>query len=104
MPAIINPDQTITALFGREGLPKLTAGAYVAVAKSFREQNMRNPTQDEIRRRFNICMKWAKTLRGDMQWGVDRICDTLPQALRSELLGVDFTPSTRQCWMPADGA
>ena len=86
-----------------DALGKITNGVFVAVSKSFEAQQMKNPTRDEVKRRFQICMKWAITLRGDLQWGLDRIVDELPNALATELRGGDYSPPKRQCWLPSDG-
>ena len=100
---IINREGTLLGLMGRDGMKAFAGAAYSALDTSFKEANMRNPTQAEIRRRFEICVKWAKVLRGDLGWGIARICDTLTDALRTELLGQEFKPSERACWMPGDG-
>ena len=73
--------------------------------RELEEQKMRRAdiTLGEIRRRFNICMKWAKTLRGDLKWGVQRIADEMTVVLRAELLGTSYTPSSREIWAPSDG-
>lgn len=101
---IIGGEQTATAMFGKEGMVEMTPAIYRAVKTSFEEQNMRNPTRDEVKRRMGICLKWAKIMHGDLGWGVQRICGAFADALRSELLGQDYRPSDRQCWMPSDGA
>ena len=95
--------KSIVGLFPGPDLGRVTLGIYSAIEKSFVEQNMRNPTRDEIKRRFGICINWAKTLRGDLKWGLDRIVDTMPEVLRAHLLGGEFKPDTRQCWIPSDG-
>jgi hypothetical protein len=101
---IINREGTLLGMLGREGMKKFAAAAFTTLDTSFKEQNMRNPTQAEIRRRFEICVKWAKVMRGDLQWGLDRVCDNLQHALRAELLGQEYKPDNRSCWMPGDGA
>lgn len=85
-------------------LGQITNGITEAVHTSFAEGNMRNPTRDEIRRRFNICVKWAKVFRGDLKFGIQRIVGELPNALRAELLGVPYEPPTRTSWIAGDGA
>lgn len=93
----------IVSLFPGPDLGRVTIGIYKAIERSFAEQSMRNPTREEIKRRFEICINWAKTLRGDLKWGLDRIVDTMPDVLRTTLLGGEFKPDTRQCWIPNDG-
>lgn len=108
MAAIIGQDRKIVSLFPPgHALGRLTQAAITTIGKSFEQQAMRNPTQDEVKRRFEIVMKYAVMLRGDLKWGLDRICDTLPEILRTELLGQRWEPTQsdkRQCWMPGDGA
>jgi hypothetical protein len=101
---IINREGTLLGMFGREGMAKFAPAAYDAIRLSFQEQKMNNPTQGEVRRRFEICVKWAKIMRGDLQWGIDRVCDNLKHPLRAELLGQEYKPDTRSCWMPGDGS
>jgi len=103
---IIGQEQKILQMFPAEtgALGKITTGIFKAVAGSFEQQSMKNPTRAEIQNRFEICMKWAKTFRGDLKWGLDRIVGEIPNALRAELLHVDYTPPSRQSWIPEDGA
>ncbi len=49
-------------------------------------------TQAETRRRFGICEKWFRIMRGDLRFGLTKTLDLLPQALRSELDGTKFEP------------
>lgn len=60
-------------------------------------------TTREVKRRFDICVKIFKELRGDVKWGVSRIIDYLPEYLRAELDGEPWEPDTRRCWVPSDG-
>lgn len=60
-------------------------------------------TQTEVKRRFQLCEKIFKILRGDMKWGIVRIIDHLPKYLRFELDGETWEPESRVCWMPTDG-
>ncbi len=105
---IVGQEKKILSLFPTEGgaLGRLTIAATQAIQQSFEQQSMRNPTRDEVKRRFEIVMKHAVMLRGDLSWGLDRICDTLPEILRTELSGKRWEPpaSSRQCWVPGDGA
>lgn len=101
---VIGKEETLLSLFAPNDLAVLTAGVTRAVHKSFIEQSMANPSTDEVRRRFNICVKWAKVFRGDLKWGIQRIVDELHHPLRSELIGSAYAPPTRQCWIPSDGA
>jgi len=49
-------------------------------------------TKAETRRRFQICEKWFRILRGEMGFGLIRTLDTIPRALASELLEIEFDP------------
>lgn len=90
-------------LFGPQEVAELAEVITGVLARSFQEANMRNPTQSEVRRRTDICLRWAAVFRGDLHWGKQRIWDTLPVALRCELLGQKYEPSTRKFWLPEDG-
>lgn len=106
MPAIIGKDTKLTTLFPGPALVQLTNACTVAIHRSLGQQTMRNTTQDEVKRRFNICVNAAIEMRGELKWGMNRICDALPEVLRTELSGVKWAPSAkeRSCWMPQDGA
>jgi hypothetical protein len=73
-----------------------------AIAASFREDHARM-TGDEVRRRFAICERLLRQLRGDLGWGLQRALDHLPRYLRCELDGVPWEPDARTVWVPADG-
>ena len=74
-----------------------------AIADSFCTDGAR-PTGDEIRRRFAICERLVRELRGDLGWGLQRVLDHLPGYLRSELDGVRWEPDARALWVPDDEA
>lgn len=42
-------------------------------------------TQDEIKRRTNICIEHFAIMRNDFHWSITKICDLLAQSLRAEL-------------------
>jgi hypothetical protein len=73
-----------------------------AVTRSFEVDGARM-TGDEIRRRFGICERLIRRLRGDLGWGLHRVLDHLPHYLRCELDGQPWEPDTRTIWMPEDG-
>jgi hypothetical protein len=77
-------------------------GIEAAVVQSFEADGARM-TGSEVRRRFGICERLVRQLRGDLGWGLQRVLDHLPQYLRSELDGVPWEPDRRTCWMPEDG-
>jgi hypothetical protein len=73
-----------------------------AIASSFAEDHAR-PTGDEVRRRFAICERLLRHLRGDLGWGLQRVLDHLPNYLRCELDRVPWEPEARTIWTPGDG-
>jgi hypothetical protein len=74
-----------------------------AIERSFQSDGARM-TQAEVRRRFDICERVFRQLRGDLGWGLQRVLDHLPGYLRCELDGAPWEPDRRTLWMPEDGA
>ena len=72
------------------------------VTQSFEADGARM-TAVEVRRRFGICERLFRQLRGDLGWGLARVLDHLPHYLRCELDGQAWEPDRRTCWMPGDG-
>lgn len=89
-------------LLGCGELARATAGLERVVARSFEADGARM-TGAEIRRRFGICERLFRQLRGDLRWGLARVLDHLPHYLRCELDGLPWEPDRRTCWMPGDG-
>lgn len=85
-------------------LGRVTASIETTIAKSFETHAMRHMTQAEVKRRFDICLKWFRSMRVESFFSNERACSELPAALAAELNGGTFTPSTRAVWMPEDGA
>lgn len=83
---------------------RLVRGIERAVAMSFESHPMRHKTRDEVRRRGAICIEMARNVRKDkaLNWTIERICDEMPRALRCELNGTKWEPSTRRFWTPED--
>lgn len=100
---VTNTQKRVTSLFPGTLLGELVEGITVAMYRSFKEQSMKMPTDADKRQRFAICMDWAVTLRGDLQWGVQRIVGAMPEILRATLSGGKWQPTQRQCWIPGDG-
>ncbi len=102
---LINQEKSLVELFGENIAPagKLTQGIYAVIRASFLTQKMNNPTRAEVVHRFEACVKWAKVLRADLQWGIERIVDELPNVLKAELSGQQYQPPSRLCWIPSDG-
>ena len=73
-----------------------------AIERSFSADGSRVTTA-EVRRRFEICERLLRQLRGDLGWGLHRALDHLPGYLRCELDGEPWEPDPRTMWMPQDG-
>jgi hypothetical protein len=80
---------------------QVTVAIERAVIASF-EADRGPMTRDEIRRRFAICERVIRELRGDLGCALARVLDHLPRYLRCELDGVPWTPETRVLWTPDD--
>jgi len=74
----------------------------IAIEKSFAQDGAR-VTQSEVKRRFELCARIFKTLRGDLHWGIERIEGHLSEYLRAELDGRTWEPDKREVWIPGDG-
>jgi hypothetical protein len=92
-----------------ERIPQVVAGIERAVLKSFEEDaapgrvilvtGAPRISRDEIRRRAAICMRIFRQLRGDLNFGIEKILDHLPKFLRCELDGIPWEPdATRTTW------
>jgi len=95
------PGDFMKALAANE-LTRVVVGIEHAVHHSFVADGAR-VTGEEIRRRFGICERLFRQLRGDLGWGLVRVLDHLPAYLRCELDGTPWEPDRRTCWMPGDG-
>ena len=93
--------ETFAGLIEPKEIGRITLGFTVAIEQSFLDDQARM-TQAEVKRRFEICVKIFRELRGDLHWGVQRILSKLPEYLRCELDGHPWTPDTRAMWMPSD--
>jgi hypothetical protein len=83
-------------------LERAVRGIEQAVMRSFEADGTRMTTT-EVRRRFGICERLFRQLRGDLRWGLYRVLDHLPHYLRCELDGQAWEPDRRTIWMPEDG-
>ncbi len=90
------------ALIESEQLGRVLRGIEHAVTRSFETDGARM-TDAEVRRRFGICERLFRQLRGDLGWGVIRVLDRLPHYLRCELDGQAWEPDHRTLWIPEDG-
>ena len=91
------------SLLANDELAPALLGIERAVSQSLRDDGAR-VTSDELRRRFAICERLIRQLRGDLGWGLQRVLDHLPHYLRCELDGQPWQPDARTIWMPQDGA
>jgi hypothetical protein len=59
-------------------------------------------TRREVKRRFDICIKWFRIMRMELGWGQHRSLDVLPWVLANEIIGIDFTLEElrRHGWTP----
>ena len=78
---------------------RVVRGFERVIARSF-QQDKGTRTQAEVRRRFDICARIFRMLRGDLKWTVPRILDHLGEYLRAELDGLPWTPNERSLWTP----
>jgi len=94
--------QLLLETLAKDDLGRVTLGIEHAVSQSF-EADRARMTGAEVRRRFGICERLFRQLRGDLGWGLVRVLDHLPEYLRCELDGTPWEPDSRTCWMPGDG-
>ena len=94
--------RTFMDLLEKDEIARVMLAIERAVSKSFADDGARM-TGDEIRRRFAICERLIRRLRGDLGWGLHRVLDHLRHYLRCELDGQAWEPDARTIWMPEDG-
>ncbi len=94
--------RTFLDLVAEDQVGRVALAIEGAVTASFAEDGAR-PTGDEVRRRFAICERLVRHLRGDLAWGLQRVLDHLPRYLRCELDGIPWKPDARMVWVPSDG-
>jgi hypothetical protein len=88
-------------LVSDEQVARVTLAIECAIAESFAADGARM-TGAEVRRRFGICERLVRQLRGDLGWGLERVLHHLPRYLRCELDGEPWTPDARAVWVPED--
>lgn len=93
----------VLSLFQKDAIGPLVQAMTNAIFDSFETASMRNPTQAEKKRRFSMIMEHVLVLRAEHKWGVQRICDAMPDILKTELSGAKWKPDDRQCWIKSDG-
>lgn len=92
---------TLLGLIADDQLTRVTVAIERAIADSLAADRAR-VTRDEVRRRFSICERLLRQLRGDLKWGLQRVLDHIPRYLRYELDGVRWEPDARVTWVPED--
>ena len=90
-------------LVSGDQVARVTLAIERTITESFRADGT-TMTGAEVRRRFVLCERLVRRLRGDLGWGLQRILDHLPRYLRCELDGVPWSPEERQVWIPEDGS
>ena len=91
----------LTELLGSpKAVGTVTNGILAAVHASLVSHPMLGLTQAEIKRRFDICLRWFKELRFERKFSIERCVDEMPKALRAELDGLPYQPHGRSLWMP----
>ena len=94
--------RTFMELVEKDQVARVMLAIEQAVTHSFEADGARM-TGDEIRRRFGLCERLIRRLRGDLGWGLHRVLDHLSHYLRCELDGNPWEPDKRTIWMPEDG-
>lgn len=87
---------------GLDASPVVAASVERAVMRSFdtRPLPVRRITQDECRRRVQVCERIWKQLRLEKKWSLQRACDHLYRYLIAELDGTSWAPDNRCIWTP----
>ncbi len=86
-------------LVSADQLGQVTLAIERTIAESLRADGAR-VTGAEVRRRFKICERLIRELRGDLGWSLQRVLDHLPRYLRCELDGVPWAPEACGLWVP----
>lgn len=86
----------LVKLVTEDWIGRVTKGIIDAVEKSFRTDMVLRPvrSRDEIKRRFEICVRTFVELRRDAGWSVPRILDEMYPALRAKLDGDPWDPES----------
>ena len=95
--------QSNAELFG-DRLGRVMVGIMNVVRRSLVTRPVLVFAEQVLKDRTDFCVDMASELRRDLGWPVERIIDTLPEALTAHLDGRPWEPSKRQCWAASDGA
>lgn len=98
LPRMLMKQEWLGLMFdGADTVAQLVDGITAAVAISYaREGGTRTDSAD--RERTRICIELVRVMRGDMQWSVSRIIDSLPDAICKRLRGEDWEPEKNPAW------
>lgn len=88
----------VSLLTKPQDMKRVVEAVTTAVAISYVSHPVRNRTDAEDARRSRRAIAIVKTMRGDLKWSVSRTCDSLPQALQSDLSGIDWASARRSWW------
>lgn len=96
---------TLSQLVVDEEVGRVTNGFTEIIGASFVADGG-TPTADEIKRRFNLCLRIFCEIRADLKWPIVKILDRLPYYLRCELDGGKYNPADedrgRAMWAEKD--
>lgn len=84
-------------------LASVTASIYLAIERSFVTHPMRKFTEAEVKRRFEICIKWFRELKA-VPFTTRRTLNEIPIALRAELDHRPYSIPTSVLWSPTGHA
>lgn len=110
-PAPMSKENLIAREWKEPGaLAQIHRGIESAVRKSLEEDAKRDGralqslvTRAEIKRRFDICYRWASILINEAGWTTLRIAENLHEPLRAELDGGTWSPAQKSVlWSPDD--
>lgn len=82
-------------LGGDKELIRRVTVSFIATINASFVQDKSRMTQNEIKRRFDICITALRELRADHGWAWTRILDAMPALLRSKLDGTPFDPAAQ---------
>lgn len=88
---------TWAKLLSEDQVGRVTRGFIEVISLSYRTSPGRQ-TQNETKRRFDLCAAAFEEMRGDLQWSIERCLDELPPALRARLDGTPWKPDKRSSW------
>lgn len=90
-------------LLDNEQISRVILAVYTAIRASYKRDDEKQGIQGErskaeTARRFAICRRWVMVFIGDLYWPTRKVEDLLPQALRTELAGLEYVPPSVTTW------